>query len=750
MKVVLFFFSLLSVVCSFSQQRQIDSLITLAQKEKTDSARVLRLYEVAKKYAPGSEQEMDRYFKEGMLLAQVKKLVILYQQGMNDQAVQYLLKGKYEKALAITDVAVAAGIKNKLADEFARTYFVKTNIYYALKSYTESNRFAKMAFAMYKQTNNTLRLGNVCQSIGNNHYALGEFDEALKYYYDASAFYEQAKAFDMQAQILSNLGVINVNLKNFDIAEGFYNKALAIYIKGKNANGELLTNYNIGALLHGQKKYSEASVVSEQTLRLARSLKNKKIETSSLSVLASCFERLNDTLKADYYFNELFKTLEAYDDSESLLIAYNNYAMFLSGLDQIDKAIVYQYKAITIAKTDVGLKKYLHSLFSTLSTFYNYKKEYALAFAYKDSQQIYKEAIINETSNNKLLELQTKYETQQKEGKIILLSKSDSIKSLQILAQQSAIDRNLYSIAQQQLAMAEGSILLFTQSEVILQNKLDASLKEEKITALTKEGLQKQLALQQQEALAKQKKQVLYSLLGGTVLTSLLVLLVVYNRNRKKQADAEALAQRVLLQSVLETEEKERTRIAKDLHDGIVQDLTAIKLDIQSAVQTAPELMQAQLQTIFKAVDVAAKDVREISYQMMPLTLKELGLLKAMEELLNRSLIKNNIKYHFDHFGIDERLTDKIEVTVYRICQELINNTIKHSGATEVSLLLQLRNNVLQLTYEDNGRGFNASTTQKGIGLNSLGSRVEMVKGSLEFDSSAETGITAYIRIPVS
>lgn len=135
---------------------------------------------------------------------------------------------------------------------------------------------------------------------------------------------------------------------------------------------------------------------------------------------------------------------------------------------------------------------------------------------------------------------------------------------------------------------------------------------------------------------------------------------------------------------------------------------------------------------------------------MMPLTLKELGLVKAVEELLGRSLAKNNIQHHFEHFGIEERLNEKIEVTVYRICQELVNNTIKHSGATEVSLLLQLRNNMLQLTYEDNGRGFNVATTQKGIGLNSMGSRVEMVKGSLEFDASAENGTTAYIRIPVS
>ncbi len=248
---------------------------------------------------------------------------------------------------------------------------------------------------------------------------------------------------------------------------------------------------------------------------------------------------------------------------------------------------------------------------------------------------------------------------------------------------------------------------------------------------------------------AKQDKRLLFLALLGVVLLAAAFFVAVHFRNKKKQAEERINAQKALVSSILETEEKERSRIAKDLHDGIVQDLTAIKLDIKSIVQQAPENLQTQLNKILSNVDVTSKEVREISYQMMPVTLRELGLLKAVEELLNRSLPKNNIEFEFDAFGIEERLSEKIETTVYRICQELINNTIKHSQATSVSLLLQLKNNMLQLTYEDNGVGFNSSTVKKGIGLNSLNSRIEMVKGSLEFDATESNGTTAYIRIPV-
>lgn len=238
-------------------------------------------------------------------------------------------------------------------------------------------------------------------------------------------------------------------------------------------------------------------------------------------------------------------------------------------------------------------------------------------------------------------------------------------------------------------------------------------------------------------------------MLLGTIIIAASLLFAFNQRNKKKQAIEKANAQKALVNSILETEEKERTRIAKDLHDGIVQDLTAIKIQLQSFTEKAPTALQNQLSNLLQHVDTTSKEVREISYQMMPVTLRELGLVKAINELLNRSLSNKNIEFEFDAIGIENRLPEKIETTVYRICQELLNNTIKHSQATTVSMLLQLRNNSLQVTYEDNGIGFNATTVKKGIGLNSLNSRVEMVNGKLEFDEINQTGTAAYIKIPI-
>jgi len=173
-------------------------------------------------------------------------------------------------------------------------------------------------------------------------------------------------------------------------------------------------------------------------------------------------------------------------------------------------------------------------------------------------------------------------------------------------------------------------------------------------------------------------------------------------------------------------------------------------MNIGSLKEDLDDKNKIKIENIYNDLDKTSKEVREISYQMMPLTLKELGLIKALDELLHRSFNVNNITYHLDHFGIEKRLPEKIEVSVYRICQELINNSLKHSNASNISLLLFLKENILTLTFEDNGKGFDVSSVTKGIGFNSLNSRLELIKGSLQIDSYENEGTTAYIKIPIS
>jgi signal transduction histidine kinase len=244
------------------------------------------------------------------------------------------------------------------------------------------------------------------------------------------------------------------------------------------------------------------------------------------------------------------------------------------------------------------------------------------------------------------------------------------------------------------------------------------------------------------KALAEQRKKNNYLLiLLFVVIVAIGIFVIIYLRNARKAAQIKLLFQEEKLASIIEGQENERTRIAKELHDGIVQDLTVLKMNL-SEVNEKSEL-DSKLTKI-------TKELRELSYQMMPISLKELGLIPALEDLFERSFTKNGISFDFEAFLSEVRLDEKIEVNIYRICQELINNTLKHANATEINIVLRKKDKLLSLIFEDNGQGFDVSTAKSGIGLTSLKTRLEAIHGEIEYDSVINQGTTAYIKIFLS
>ena len=141
-------------------------------------------------------------------------------------------------------------------------------------------------------------------------------------------------------------------------------------------------------------------------------------------------------------------------------------------------------------------------------------------------------------------------------------------------------------------------------------------------------------------------------------------------------------------------------------------------------------------------------DIRNISHELMPQTLKEYGLKLAIEDICQKILAPSGINYEVHSNLPDERMANKIEITLYRIFQELAHNFIKHSHATEVLVQLHKMNNHILLMVEDNGIGM-TDEKRHGIGISNLKSRVQLLDGNLQYDSSDTEGTTAIVRVPV-
>ena len=227
-----------------------------------------------------------------------------------------------------------------------------------------------------------------------------------------------------------------------------------------------------------------------------------------------------------------------------------------------------------------------------------------------------------------------------------------------------------------------------------------------------------------------------------------------YKLKREKQLQVEILAQQELAtKAILEAEENERKRIASDLHDGVGQIMSAAKMNLsamEAEIPFATEEQKKVYEKVLKLVDEGCKEVRSVSHNMMPNALVKAGLASAVKEFVNQ-IDARVVKTDFYTEGLDNKLEKNVETVLYRIIQECVNNVIKHAKATHLDISLIKDNDGVAVTIEDNGIGFDSSNKNNfnGIGLKNIQTRVEFLKGTVEWNSSVGKGTLVAIHIPI-
>jgi signal transduction histidine kinase len=190
-------------------------------------------------------------------------------------------------------------------------------------------------------------------------------------------------------------------------------------------------------------------------------------------------------------------------------------------------------------------------------------------------------------------------------------------------------------------------------------------------------------------------------------------------------------------------QDKERKRIAQDLHDGMGTLLSAARLKLSSLTNTLPEVNDTLV-----LLDDATAELRNISHNIMPAALSRLGLTAALKNLLEKISESKGIHVNFITHGIQERLPEEKEIFIYRIILELVNNVVKHSGASEATVQLVRYPSEINITVEDNGNGISGPLPGSGLGLSSIQSRVDFLKGSFYIDFTEGAGTIAVINVP--
>jgi two-component system, NarL family, sensor kinase len=194
-------------------------------------------------------------------------------------------------------------------------------------------------------------------------------------------------------------------------------------------------------------------------------------------------------------------------------------------------------------------------------------------------------------------------------------------------------------------------------------------------------------------------------------------------------------------EAMLEGQDQERLRIARELHDRLGSTLATIKLGLQNE-----EIPQAQQQVIL--VNTAISEVRTIAHDLSGGNIEQYGLAAALNELKNT--LDRSGKITLNLFMETVNIQASLHVTIYRIVQELVSNTLKHAEATEITLQLSSVDEQLTLIYEDNGKGFDLTHYQPGMGITNIRHRIEKWNGSLEIDAQPNRGTIVILTVPIT
>ncbi|MCE3280348.1 MAG: hypothetical protein K0S44_2539 [Bacteroidetes bacterium] len=211
------------------------------------------------------------------------------------------------------------------------------------------------------------------------------------------------------------------------------------------------------------------------------------------------------------------------------------------------------------------------------------------------------------------------------------------------------------------------------------------------------------------------------------------------------------LQQKEILKTILLVQESERNRIGESLHNGIGQLLYAIKLKHESLSAQLGDKNEL-LKQINKMLAEAITETRNISFELVPLLLKDFGLAQAIQELAKKSN-HYGLKIKFNFSGLDKRLSQELEMAIYRNIQELLNNVIKHSKAKSVSITFKKNKKALIVIMKDNGVGFEMKKVlsgEKGFGLRNIRSRIQLFNGELSIVSEVNKGTTISMSFTLS
>lgn len=542
-----------------------------------------------------------------------------------------------------------------------------------------------------------------------------EKDKALENLNLSISYYQKAKNPKGVALSMMNKGNIFLFQGRTKETLSTYLKALEITTKNNLHYESGLLYKNIGVLYLNNEKFDEALNYSTKSYNIFKNLNKDEDMARALVNIGNSYYMKYDFDKALLYYNEAMVISEKLKDSSNIAKLLNNIgAIYIDDKRDLKKGMGFLLKSLEIKKKLKDQNSLLLQ-YNSIATYYAGAGDFAAAEAYlKQALELAKK------SNNKD-ELKEVYETYSN----IYEEKGDFGKALNYYKLYSGI---------------KDSILNKENVEILedLKVKYQTAEKDAEITT------QKSKLL---------KRNVLVFALIGLLLFAFIYYKNYQNKQKVKLQKEILYQQDLATKAVMKAEDDERKRMALHLHDGIGTLLSAINMNVNVLEDFKHDENQfSNVLTKTKSIlDDAITDVRDLSHQIMPNMLIKNSLSNALRDLIEKTN-SPKLKIILNIDGLKDDIDQNIQVVIYRIIQECINNIIKHADAQSVKISIFQDDKSIKIKIIDDGKGFDplAQTAKsEGMGLENIKSRIEFLKGEIQIESVPDQGTNVQVEIPL-
>lgn len=597
-----------------------------------------------------------------------------------------------------------------------------------------------------------------------NQYELNDFDRAGHYYMLAGDLSRKLNYKRGIIKFIANYSGI-LNLKGaFDSSILLNKQAIQL---SKEINDKLLlakATANTGNCFNYLSQYDSAAFYYETAKSYFEKMPDDYFVARMNDLIQNVYWKLNQFAKGVTYGKEAVQYFRAQDKDMELGQALVNLANNYQSSLMVDSAISCYNEALVMGKK-TGFKRLELTCMLGLNSIYFHRYD-------ADGMQPYAK---NALSLSKELEDLEGEVIAQRGMTLYYLLKKDFATAKTYITESIRLADSLDLKSEKVKGLNVLSNILFAMHDITgaeklldsaqsLENQLTGEEVQNKTLLIEKrfETQKKETQIQLQKAQLRHKNTLNY-IFAGTALAILLISLLGFrnykNKQRLQQAKIDELEKEKQLtatEAVLKGEEQERTRLAKDLHDGLGGMLSGIKFSLSNMkgnLIMTPDNAQAFERSI-DMLDSSIKEMRRVAHNMMPEVLVKYGLDTALKEFCNEIDQSGVIHTNYHSMGMDKISVEQTSaITIYRIVQELVNNAIKHAAATNVLVQTQYSETekTISITVEDDGKGFDKEALKKasGIGWSNIQNRVDFLKGKIDVQTGEGKGTSVLIEVNV-